>query len=60
MRKAVESRVMIPSLKAVLAARYNDPAWLNVRPPLMKISDGLRGELLAEAAIVRLLVTVPA
>ena len=27
-RKAVESRVMIPSLKAVLAARYNDPAWL--------------------------------
>ena len=59
-RKAVESRVMIPSLKAVLAARYNDPAWLTVRPPLMKISDALRGELLAEPAIVRLLVAVPA
>lgn len=59
-RKAVESRVMIPSLKAVLAARYNDPTWLNVRPPLMKISDAMRGELLADPAIVRLLVTVPA
>ena len=31
MRKAVESRVMIPALKAVLAARYNDPAWLATR-----------------------------
>jgi 4-hydroxy-tetrahydrodipicolinate synthase len=59
-RKAVESRVMIPSLKAVLAARYNDSGWLAVRPPLMKISDGLRGELLADPAIVRLLVAVPA
>jgi 4-hydroxy-tetrahydrodipicolinate synthase len=59
-RKAVESRVMIPSLKAVLAARYNDAGWLAVRPPLMKISDGLRGELLADPAIVRLLVAVPA
>jgi 4-hydroxy-tetrahydrodipicolinate synthase len=59
-RKAVESRVMIPALKAVLAARYNDPAWLTVRPPLMKISDALRGDLLAEPAIVRLLVAVPA
>ena len=59
-RKAVESRVMIPSLKAILAARYNDPGWLAVRPPLIKISDALRGELLAEPAIVRLLVAVPA
>jgi 4-hydroxy-tetrahydrodipicolinate synthase len=59
-RKAVESRVMIPSLKAVLAARYSDPGWLTVRPPLVKISDALRGELLAEPAIVRLLVAVPA
>ena len=59
-RKAVESRVMIPAIKAVLAARYSDPTWLMVRPPLMKISDALRSELLAESAIVRLLVAVPA
>ncbi len=59
-RKAVESRVMIPALKAVLAARYDDPAWLTVRPPLMKISDASRAELLADPAIVRLLEAVPA
>jgi 4-hydroxy-tetrahydrodipicolinate synthase len=59
-RKAVESRVMIPAIKAVLAARYNDPTWLTVRAPLMKISDALRSELLADPAIVRLLVAVPA
>ena len=59
-RKAVESRVMIPSLKAVLAARYNDPTWLNVRAPLMRISEPARAELLADPAIVRLLETVAA
>ena len=57
LRKAVESRVMIQSLKAVLAKRYNDPAWLNVRPPLMPIGEATRRELLADPAIVRLLET---
>jgi 4-hydroxy-tetrahydrodipicolinate synthase len=59
-RKAAEARVMIPSLKAVLAARYRDPAWLTMRPPLMRISEAARAELLAEPAIMRLLETVPA
>lgn len=59
-RKAVESRVMIPALKAVLAERYHDPAWLAVRPPLLPISDSMRAELLADPAIVGLLESVPA
>ncbi len=59
-RKAVESRVMIPSLKAVLAARYQDPAWLNVRPPLVRMGEAQRAELLADPAIGRLLAAVPA
>ena len=40
--------------------RMRHPGWLAVRPPLMKISDALRGQLLADPAIVRLLVAVPA
>jgi 4-hydroxy-tetrahydrodipicolinate synthase len=59
-RKAVEARVMIPALKAVLAARYRDPAWLTVRPPLLPIPEATRAELLADPAIVRLLEAVPA
>jgi 4-hydroxy-tetrahydrodipicolinate synthase len=59
-RKAVEARVMIPALKAVLATRYRDPAWLTVRPPLIPIPDAARAELLADPAIVRLLEAVPA
>lgn len=59
-RKAVESRVMIPALKIVLAERYGDPTWLTVRPPLMKLSEQARRELLAEPAIVNLLEGVAA
>ena len=59
-RKAVESRAMIPSLKAVLAARYGDPAWDMVRPPLVRLEASARADLLADPAIVRLLETVPA
>ena len=59
-RKAVESRGMIPSLKAVLAERYRDPAWLAIRPPLLPIREQARTELLADPVIVRLLETVPA
>ncbi len=59
-RKAVETRVMIPALKAVLAERYRDPAWLTVRPPLLPIPEAARADLLADPAIVRLLDAVPA
>ena len=38
-RKAVESRIMIPSLKAILAERYRDPSWRAVRPPLMPLAS---------------------
>jgi 4-hydroxy-tetrahydrodipicolinate synthase len=59
-RKAVETRGLIPAIKAVLAARYGDDAWLTVRPPLMKIDAGARAALLSDPAIVALLETVAA
>ncbi len=59
-RKAVESRGMIPSLKAVLAARYRDPVWLAVRPPLLPIKEDVRKDLLADPAIVGLLAAADA
>ena len=58
-RKAVESRVMIPALKAVLAERYRDAGWLAVRPPLLPLADSTRAELLADPAIGRLLGSGP-
>ncbi|MCB1501687.1 MAG: dihydrodipicolinate synthase family protein [Bauldia sp.] len=54
-RKAAESRGTIPAIKAVLATRYADSAWLALRPPLMAIAETKRSELLADPAIVRLL-----
>jgi 4-hydroxy-tetrahydrodipicolinate synthase len=42
---------LIPALKAIVAARYDDPAWLRVRAPLAAIGgagfDALRRELAA-------------
>jgi 4-hydroxy-tetrahydrodipicolinate synthase len=29
----------VPAVKAILAHRLKDPAWLNVRPPLTRLSD---------------------
>lgn len=59
-REAVETRGLIPSIKAVLATRHGDEAWVNVRPPLMKIDPVARAALLSEPAIVALLGTVVA
>jgi 4-hydroxy-tetrahydrodipicolinate synthase len=59
-RKAVQSRGMIPSIKALLARRYRDDSWVAVRPPLVTISEASRAELLADPAIVGLLGTVDA
>jgi 4-hydroxy-tetrahydrodipicolinate synthase len=50
-RAAVQGRGLIPAIKAVLAARYNDDAWANVRPPLMPATDTIRAELNADPAI---------
>jgi 4-hydroxy-tetrahydrodipicolinate synthase len=54
-RKAVESRGLIPSIKAVLAERYRDEAWRAVRPPLMPLAEDERSDLLADPAIAALL-----
>ena len=54
-RKAVEVRGMIPSLKAVIAARHRDDTWLNVRPPLTRIGEAERAELLTDRAIASLI-----
>jgi 4-hydroxy-tetrahydrodipicolinate synthase len=53
-RTAVQSKGLVPATKAVLAARYGDEAWLNVRPPLVKLSDPSRAELLADKAVAAL------
>jgi 4-hydroxy-tetrahydrodipicolinate synthase len=54
-REAAESRVLIPAIKGVLAARYRDETWSTVRPPLMPLAANARRELLAEPAIAKLL-----
>lgn len=56
-RLAVQSRGLIPAGKAVLAARYGDSTWLNVRPPLLPASAEVQAELAAEAALAPLIAT---
>jgi 4-hydroxy-tetrahydrodipicolinate synthase len=53
-RRAVEARGNIPGCKAILADRYRDPAWANVRPPLVALNDKAKAELLADPAIAKL------
>lgn len=59
-RKAVESRVTIPAAKAILAVRYGEPSWLNVRSPLVPLSETTRKELLADPAVASLMEPVAA
>jgi 4-hydroxy-tetrahydrodipicolinate synthase len=59
-RNAVEDRGLIPSVKAVLAARYRDENWRRVRPPLMPLGPDAARELLADPAIAALLEATPA
>ena len=59
-RKAVESRGNIPGCKAILSDRYADPAWNNVRPPLVALGEQAKAELLTDPAIVRLRESVAA
>lgn len=54
-RIAVQSRGLIPASKVVLASRYRDPAWENVRPPLVRAPDAIRAELKAEPSLAALL-----
>jgi 4-hydroxy-tetrahydrodipicolinate synthase len=50
-RAAVQSRGLIPAIKGVLAARYGDDTWLNVRPPLMRLSAAALSDLYADVAV---------
>lgn len=59
-RDAVEDRGLIPSVKAVLAARYRDENWRRVRPPLMPLGPDATRDLLADPAIAALLEASPA
>lgn len=54
-RTAVQSRGLIQGNKAVLAARYGDDSWVNVRPPLLPLADAARAALVNEPAIAELL-----
>jgi len=49
-RKILERRPMIPTLKAVVADARKDAAWRRVRPPLMALPEGESRELVAELA----------
>lgn len=59
-RKAVESRGNIPGCKAILSDRYSDPAWNNVRPPLVALGEEVKADLLADPAIAKLRESVAA
>ncbi len=47
MRNISNKFVQIPSVKALLAHRYSDDAWANVRPPLVKLTTAQRAELVS-------------
>jgi 4-hydroxy-tetrahydrodipicolinate synthase len=59
-RKAVEARGNIPGCKAILAERYKDASWTNVRPPLVALAKKPTEELLADPAIRKLRETIAA
>ena len=38
LRKVLQANPMIPTLKAIVAKRRDDPAWLRLRPPLVALA----------------------
>jgi 4-hydroxy-tetrahydrodipicolinate synthase len=46
-RRIVESYPVIPAVKAALAEVHADPAWANVRAPLLRLPGAAQAELLA-------------
>jgi 4-hydroxy-tetrahydrodipicolinate synthase len=46
-RNISNSYVQIPAIKALVAHRYSDPAWANVRPPLVKLTADQFAELVS-------------
>ncbi len=59
-RNVTRAHGLIPSIKAVLAARYRDDGWLAVRPPLTAIDEAARASLLVDVAIAGLAEAVAA
>jgi len=47
-RKAVTRFNLIASLKAVVARNTGNPAWNNIRPPHLKLTDAQQAQLLAD------------
>ena len=44
-RKAVTSAALIPGLKSLVARNTGNPAWLNIRPPHMKLAAAAEAKL---------------
>ncbi|PZX17202.1 4-hydroxy-tetrahydrodipicolinate synthase [Palleronia aestuarii] len=51
LREAVTRHPLVPSIKAILARRYDDPVWSNLRPPLCALDDAGETRLRAEEAV---------
>jgi 4-hydroxy-tetrahydrodipicolinate synthase len=47
-RATFQSRPMIPALKAVVSQAYQDPQWMQVRPPLVQLPKNEVGALVQE------------
>lgn len=47
-RSIVQSRPMIPALKAIISQTYEDPEWFHVKPPLTELPKSVAKELLEE------------
>ncbi len=56
LRRAVTSAALIPGLKALVARHTGDEAWLNIRPPHLRLSNEAAAKLFAafDACGVRL------
>lgn len=59
-RTAVQKAPLIQSVKTILAERYDDATWLNVRPPLVPLDEKTRKDIMAEPSVAALLEGMPA
>jgi 4-hydroxy-tetrahydrodipicolinate synthase len=50
-REATRDYAAIPALKQIMAGRTGDAGWLNLRPPLVNLSQERADELLAKFAV---------
>ncbi len=48
LRKTIQAYPMIPALKQIIAHYRNDPAWVTVRPPLVRLSEAQARSLIAD------------